>query len=123
MQNKMKESIVDFSKMTTIQYEKYNPINIKSKSQKLIIFNHIYQYYIFQNINGNEEIPPSINVKIQGLPGTRKIFIANTIRNIDIRLFPNSICYSSCAPTVCAASLVNGQTHHKCFNIPVGKSL
>ena len=42
MQNKMKESIVDSSKMTTIQYEKYNPTNIKSKSQKMIIFNHIY---------------------------------------------------------------------------------
>ena len=30
----MKESIVEFSKMNTIQYEKYNPTNIKSKSQK-----------------------------------------------------------------------------------------
>ena len=34
IQNKMKESIVDSTKMTTIQYEKYNPTNIKSKSQK-----------------------------------------------------------------------------------------
>ena len=121
MQKQMKESIVDSSTMTTIEYEKYNPTNIKSKSQKIIIFNHIYQHYIFQNINSNEEIPPSMNVKIQGLPGTGKTFIANTIRNIDIRLFPNSICYSSCAPTGCAASLINGQTHHKLFNIPVGK--
>ena len=32
MQNKMKELIVDSSKMTTIQYEKYNPTNIKFKS-------------------------------------------------------------------------------------------
>ena len=121
MQNKMKESIVDSSKITKIKYEKYNPTNIKSKSQKIIIFNHIYQHYIFQNINSNEEIPPSMNVKIQDLPGTGKTFIANTIRNIDIRLFPNSTCYSSCAPTGCAASFINGQTHHKLFNIPVGK--
>ena len=99
MQNKMKESIVYSSKMTTIQYAKYNPTNIKSKSQKMIIFNHIYQHYIFQNINSNEEIPPSMNVKIQGLPGTGKTFIANKIRNIDIRLFPSSTCYASCAPT------------------------
>ena len=42
MQHKMKESIVDSSKVTTIQYEKYNSTNIKSKSQKMIIFNHIY---------------------------------------------------------------------------------
>ena len=68
----MKESIVDSSKITTIQYEKYNPTNIKSKSQKLIIFNHIYQHYMFQNINSNEEISPSMNVNIQGLPGTGK---------------------------------------------------
>ena len=58
-------------------------------------------------------------VKIQGLPGTEKIFIANTIRNIDIRLFTNSTCYSSCAPTGNAASLINSHTHHKLFNLPV----
>ena len=29
-----------------------------------------------------------MNDKIQGLPGTGKIFIANTIRNIDINLNP-----------------------------------
>ena len=73
------------------------------------------------NINSNEEIPPSMNVKMQGLPGLGKTFIANTIRNIDIRLFPNSTCYSSCDLTGCAASLINGQPHHKFFNIPVGK--
>ena len=32
MQNKMKESIVDSSKMATIQYGKSIPTNIKSKS-------------------------------------------------------------------------------------------
>ena len=120
-QNKLKESIVDSSKMTTVQYEKYNSKNIKSKSQKIIIFDHLYQHYIFHNINSNEEIPSSMNVKIQDLPGKGKTFIVNTIRNIDIRLFPNSICYSSCAPTGCAASLINGQTHYKLFNILVIK--
>ena len=69
----------------------------------MITFNHIYQHYIFQNNNSNEEIPPSMKVKIQGLPGKGKTFIATTIRNIDIRLFPNSTCYSSCAPIGCAA--------------------
>ena len=108
MKNKMKESIFDSSKVTTIQYEKYHCTNIKSKSQKMIIFNHIHQHYIFHNFNSNEEIPPSMNVKIQGLPGTGKIFNSNTIRNIDIRLFPNSTCYPSCTPTGCAASLING---------------
>ena len=63
-----------------------------------------------------------MNVKIQGLPGTGKTFIANTIRNIDIRLFPNPTYYSSCDPTGCADSLINGYTHHKLFNLPVGKT-
>ena len=62
-----------------------------------------------------------MNIKIQGLPQLGKIFIANTIRNIDIRLFPNSTCYSSCAPIGGAASLINCKIHHKLFNIPVEK--
>ena len=62
-----------------------------------------------------------MNVRIKGLPVTGKIFIANTIRNIDIHLFPNSTYYSSCAPTGCTTSLINGQPHHTLFNIPVGK--
>ena len=90
MQNKMKEPIFDSSKMTTMQYEKYNPTNVKSKSKNINIFNHIYQHYIFHNINSNEEIPPSMNIKIQSLPGTGKKFIAHAIRIIDIPFFPNS---------------------------------
>ena len=37
--------------------------------------------------------PPSINIKTQGLPGTRRIFLADTIRNIDINLYPKSLSY------------------------------
>ena len=62
-----------------------------------------------------------MNIKIQDLPGTGKTFIINTIRNIVIRLFLKSTCYFSCVSTRCAASLINGQTHHKLVNIPVGK--
>ena len=107
--------------MITVQFQKYNSTNIKSKSQKIIIFNHIYQHYIFYNINSNEKIPPLMNVKIQDLHGTGKTFIINTIRNIVIRLFLKSTCYFSCASTRCAASLINSQTHHELVNIPVGK--
>ena len=53
-----------------------------------IIFNHIYQYYVFHIVKNIDDCPVSMNVKIQGLPGTGKIFIANTIRNIDINLNP-----------------------------------
>ena len=62
-----------------------------------------------------------MTVKIQGLPGTGKSFIANTIRNIDINLNPMHLSYTCCAPTGCAASLINGTTHHTLFNLPLGK--
>ena len=29
--------------------------------------------------------------------------------------------YTYCAPTGCAASLINGTTHHQLFNIPTGR--
>ena len=61
-----------------------------------------------------------MNVKIQGLPGTSKTFIVNTIRNIDIMLKPMCLSYTCCAPTRCATSLINGTTHHQLFNIPTG---
>ena len=63
-----------------------------------------------------------MNVKIQGLPGTGKTCIANTIRNIDINLNPMFSSYACCFPTRCAASLINGTTHHQLFNIPTGRN-
>ena len=62
----------------------YNPENNITDFKKIIIFNHIYQHYIFHISKDKHEFPVSVNVKIQGLPGTGKTFIANTIRNIDI---------------------------------------
>ena len=61
-----------------------------------------------------------MNVKIQGLLGTGKKIIANTMRNIDINLNPKFLSYTCCAPTGYAASLINGTTHHQFFNIPTG---
>ena len=45
MQKKMKESFDDFSTMATIEYEKYSPTNIKSKSQKSYIQIYISALY------------------------------------------------------------------------------
>ena len=59
-----------------------------------------------------------MNVKIQGLPGTSKQFITNTIRNIDINLNPMVLSYTCCTPTRCVTSLINGTTYHQLFNIP-----
>ena len=106
--------------MLLIEEELYNPENTITDSQKIIIFNHIYQHYIFHISNAKDENPTSITVKIQGLPGTGKSFIANTIRNIDINLNPMHLSYTCCASTGCAASLINETTHHTLFNLPLG---
>ena len=105
--------------MLLIEEHIYNPENTITESQKNIIFNHIYQHYIFHISKDKHECPVSMTVKIQGLPGTGKTFIANTIRNIDINLDPMHLSYTCCAPTGCAASLINGTTHHQLFNIPI----
>ena len=107
--------------MLLIEEHLYNPENTITDSEKNIIFNHIYQHYVFNIVKNIDNYPVSINVKFQGVPSTCKSFIANTIRNIDINLNPMFLSYTSCTPTVCAASLINGTTHHQLFNIPTGK--
>ena len=63
-----------------------------------------------------------MTVKIQGLPGTGKTFIANTIRNIDINLNLMFLSYTCCVPTGCVALLINGTTYRQLFNIPYGRN-
>ena len=103
------------------QKEIYNPENTITDSQKHIIFNHIYRHYVFHTVKNINDFPVSVNVKIQGLPGTSKTFIVNTIRNIDIMLKPMFLSYTCCAPTGCVASLTNRTAHHHLFNISIGK--
>ena len=105
--------------MLLIEEHIYNPENTITESQKNIIFNHIYQHYLFHTSIEKNESPVSMTVNIHGLPGTGKIFIANTIRNIDINLNPMILLFTYCDPTGCAASLINGTTHHQLFNIPI----
>ena len=80
----MKNYIDENKKMLLIEANIYNPENTITDSQKNIIFNHIYQHYIFHIVKDIDDCPVSINVKIQRLPGTGKTFIANTICNINI---------------------------------------
>ena len=63
-----------------------------------------------------------MNVKIQGVPGTVKTCITNTIRNIDNNLNSMLLSYTCCAPTGCDASLINGTTHYQLFNITTGRN-
>ena len=119
---KFKNSIDENTKNVTYWRNIYNPENTITESQKIIIFNHIYQYYIFHISKDKHECPVSMTLKIQELPGTGKTFIVNTIRNIDINLDPVYLSYTCCAQTGCAASLINGTTHHQLFNIPIEKN-
>ena len=61
-----------------------------------------------------------MTVDIQGLPGTRRTFIANTIGNIDINLIFLFLSYTYCVPTRYTASLINGITHHQLLNVSTG---
>ena len=58
--------------MLLIEEHIYNPENTITESQKNIIFNHIYQHYLFYIFKNKDEGPVSMTVKIQGLPGTGK---------------------------------------------------
>ena len=73
-------------KIVTHRRKIYNPQNTIIDSQTIIIFNHIYQHHVFHIVKYIDNHSVSMNVKIQGLPGTGKTFISNTIRNIDINL-------------------------------------
>ena len=108
--------------MLLIEKNIYNSQNTITDSQKVIVLNHIYQHYVFHIVKDIDGYPVSVNFKIQGLPGTRKIFFANTIRNIDINLNPMILSYACCTPTGCASSLINGTTSHQLFNILTGIS-
>ena len=107
--------------MLLIEENIYNLENIITESKTIIIFNHIYQHYIFHISKEKHESPVSVTVKIQGLLGTSKSFIPNTIFNIDIILNNMFLSYTCCDPTGYAASSINGTTYYQLFNIPIGK--
>ena len=110
-------------KCSLLKKNKCNPENNITESLKIIIFNHMYQHYIFHISKDKHKSPVSMTIKIQGLPGTGKTFIANTIRNIDINLNPMYLSYSCCDPTGCVTSLINGTPHQQLFNILMEKTI
>ena len=68
----MKNYIDENKKMLLIEANIYNPENTITDSQKNIIFNHIYQHYVFHIVKNIDDYLVSMNVQIQGLPGTGK---------------------------------------------------
>ena len=100
---KIEHSIDDNKKLLLIEENIYNPQNTMTDSQNIIMFNHIYQHYVFHIVKDIDDNPVSTNVKIQGLLGTGKTFIASTIRNIDINLNPMCfIIYLLCSNWTCS---------------------
>eukprot|EP00956_Cyclotella_meneghiniana_P021660 scaffold39661_cov63-Cyclotella_meneghiniana.AAC.20 len=65
-------------------------------------------------------LPPMQTIYVEGLPGTGKTFLINTLSNIVKTVTGSNTSYSASAPTGCAASLTNDSTHCRCMSIPVG---
>ena len=68
----------------------------------MIVFNHVYQHYVFYIVKYISDCHVSMNINIQGLTGTGKTCIVNTIRDIDINLNPMFfIIYLLCSDRMC----------------------
>ena len=114
----------------------YRPEKAKGDAQKLLVFVHLYQHYLWKQYEDNVkkaidhddddcndiDIPPSLLIKVQGKPGTGKSFVANTVKNITRTVLKAKRDEASC-PTGCAASLIGGKTHFRALHIPAGKAL
>mmetsp|Transcript_10254 Transcript_10254/g.15492 ORF Transcript_10254/g.15492 Transcript_10254/m.15492 type:complete len:241 (+) Transcript_10254:654-1376(+) len=111
------------------------PENAKTDAQKLIIFHHLfsqwklYQFKTAKTLHEQDPVthppppprPPDQHLLIEGLPGTGKTFIIKTIRNMTRKIHKSNRADLACAPTGCAASLIDGSTTCRSFSIPTGK--
>ena len=61
----------------------------------------------FQWFENGHMYPVSHHIKIEGKPGTGKIFVINTLRNITRKKFKSNKYDEASAPTGCATSLIN----------------
>ena len=67
--------------------------------------------------------PPCQFVFVEGKPGTGKIFVTKTLRNITRMLSNNINSDMASAPFGCAAGLIDGSTHCRSLSIPAGPRL
>ena len=63
---KLKILLMKTKQLLLIEEKIYNPENTITDSKKNIIFNHIYQHYVFHIVKNIDDSPVSMNVKIQG---------------------------------------------------------
>eukprot|EP00957_Ditylum_brightwellii_P097605 7432791-Ditylum_brightwellii.AAC.1 len=75
------------------------------------------EYY---NSPSDVPLPPLLNVKCQGKPGTGKSFVIMMLRNTTRKLLKSNLADGVCAPTGCASTLISGMTIYCLFKIPTG---
>ena len=72
---------------------------------------HLLIHYHWQNINYDRN--QYHHIKIQYKPGTEKLFVMHTMRNITKLLLKTNKCDGATTPICCAASLINNKTRYK----------
>jgi hypothetical protein len=103
--------------------ELHCPENAKTDAQKLLIYHYLYcQWKLCQYTNGIiTTLPPIQTIYVEGLPGTGKTFIINTLCNIVKIIFCSNVADAASAPKGCAAALIDRSTHVRMMKIPVGR--
>jgi hypothetical protein len=122
-QEQMASLIGDNQNLELFDDELHRPENARTEGQKFIIYHHLfYQWLLTQYENGDiQDLPEMQNVYVEGLPGTGKTFVINTIRNMIRKIYKSNRRDAASAPTGCAAALINGSTHARSMSLPVGK--
>ncbi len=102
--------------------ELHCPENAKTDAPKFPIHHHLYcQWKLYQYRNGIIiDLPPVQTIYVEGLPGTGKTFIINTLYNIVKIIYHSNVVDAASAPSGCAAALIDGSTHTRMKKIPVG---
>jgi hypothetical protein len=113
--------------------DKYKPENAKGFAQQfiigsfLVLWKHWLAYFDQHsgqsNVDNPQPAPPSLFMYVQGNPGTGKSFVIGTVRNVVISISQSMSRCLTCAPTGCAASLINGKTVTRAAKMPTGKKL
>jgi hypothetical protein len=67
------------------------------------------------------DLQPMQTIYVEGLPGTGKTFIINTLRNIVKIIYRSNVADAASAPTECTAALIEGSTHARMMKISIGR--
>ena len=101
--------------------ELHCPENATTDAQKFLIYHYLYwQWRLYQYRNGIiVNLLPMQTIYVEGLPGTGKTFIINTLHNIVEIIYHSNDADAASGPTGCAAALIDGSTHTRMMKIPV----